>query len=87
MDNDVLAHASSLVGVITPFIVTFLKARVIKVSDLGAHFLSLVVAGVAVAFAMLSLHAPLTYGSVGANIGIAFTLSQTVFQLLRGNPS
>lgn len=85
--NNVQDLSASLIGAVTPFVVALLKAHIVKVSDTAAHFLSLAVAGAAVTVAMVSLHIPFTWGTFGANLGIAFTLSQTVFQSFKGDPS
>lgn len=84
--TDLSTLSNSLVGLVSPFLTQVIRDRWIKVNDQAAHWLSLVVAAGCVFAAAWINHGPWDFTTLGADIGLAFTLSQVVYHnLLRVN--
>lgn len=87
--SDLMTVANSIAGVVSPILTQLVRSHLFKWDDKAAHWLSLVVAAICVGAAMWSTHTPFVWSEFGADVGIAFTISQVVYHNFMhdgGNP-
>jgi hypothetical protein len=83
-ETDITTLSTSIVGAVSPFLTQVIRDKWVKVDGAKAHWLSLVVAGLCVAAAhvsvYLSTHKVPDPSQLLTSTTLAFTLSQVVYR-------